>query len=877
MLSSLPSFAPFFLALRNMRTRLGRTFLTLMGIVLGVAVILAINITNQSTLDSLRQVFDRATGSASLVVLPPDGEPSLDDAALARMSGVDGVLAAAPLVRAQTLLASEASSWELEFSVNGIAAGTILILQGIDPELDPQVRVYELTAGELPAAGRYEAALPQKYADEKGLKLGGDLVLLTSDSAGVASGVVRLEITALLADEGVALLNDGVVAFAPLSVVQSAYDRAGALDEIALRLDPAIAEDPRALEAFKEKLAERLGRFGRVEYPAARGQLVTQMLATYQLGLTFFSIIAIFVGAFLIYNTFSMTVVQRTRELGMLRAIGMTRWQILRLVLAEAVLLALLGSFIGLFGGIFMARGLMSLITGTLVTGGSDVLNIPLAGLLQSVVVGIGVTLGAALIPAISAARISPLEALRARGRANERVSPWVWGSGLALLFAGWFALYQLQWRYEVVFTAGSVSILVMLLGATLTVTLAVSGLERLTRPLAAALYGKEGELGSANINRSVGRTTLTVASLMIALTMIIGIGSTAYSFKQDMTAWIDTALGGDLYVNSAVLMRETFARQLASVPGVEALTPSNYMLVRVASASMINADTTSDSLTAHAIEPQTYRQVAGVEFGAGQGDLEANWARLAQGGAVFIATSVADRYHLKQGDSLTLLTARGEHSFYIAAEVVEFSSQGNTITITYADLHRWFNAQGVDQFIVKVAPTHPVEDVAAEIERRYGDRRHVSVQTTEAFKQDVRALSDQSFQLFDVLNIIGVIIGALGVVNTLTMNVMERQKEIGSLRSLGMTRRQVLRMVLAEALGLGVMGGLYGLVFGFVIANVLILGMNLMIGYDLAYLFTARPFLLGIFIALLVSQGAALLPARRAAAVNVVEAIKHE
>jgi len=127
------------------------------------------------------------------------------------------------------------------------------------------------------------------------------------------------------------------------------------------------------------------------------------------------------------------------------------------------------------------------------------------------------------------------------------------------------------------------------------------------------------------------------------------------------------------------------------------------------------------------------------------------------------------------------------------------------------------------------------------------------------------------------VLNLIGVIIGALGVINTLTMNVIERTREIGGLRSLGMTRSQALRMVLSEALALGMMGGIYGMLVGYVIANVTIMGTNLMIGYDLIYRFTINPYLTGALIALGVVQLAAIYPARRAARVNIVEAIKHE
>jgi putative ABC transport system permease protein len=323
--------------------------------------------------------------------------------------------------------------------------------------------------------------------------------------------------------------------------------------------------------------------------------------------------------------------------------------------------------------------------------------------------------------------------------------------------------------------------------------------------------------------------------------------------------------------------MRASFGRQLAGVPGVEAVTPTRVLPVRIAPASLTLVEETGDNLIFNAIDPHSYRQVGDIEFAANQGDPQQNWARLEQGRAVFISNTMADRYHLQQGDTLSLLTARGAQPFTVAAEVMDFTGQGRVIYGTYTDLQRWFAEEGVDRFTIKVSAGVPVATVSDEIEARYKDRRHVSVQTTEAFKGSILDLVNQAFRLFDVLNLIGVIIGVIGVINTLTMNVLERQQEIGGLRSLGMIRSQVLRMVLAEALALGVMGGVYGLVFGYVLANVMILGLNLMVGYDLSYLFTPRPYLLGVLIALVVVQFAALSPARRAARVNIVEAIKHE
>ncbi len=871
LLRTFPFLVPFTLALRNMSTRRWRTLLTATGIILGVAVVLAIQITNESTLDSIRQVFDRAAGKANLLVVPGSQvQQGMEDYLLDEARASSDVEIAAPSVRVNTVLMREASSFQLNFSITGLASGSMLQLFGVDPALDPDVRVYEIAAGRMPETDRYEVILPQKYAGDQGLEIGDDLVILSSQ------GSARLEIVGLLAEDGVALLNDGVVAFAPLEVVQDLFERQGRLDEIALKVNSAAGSSPRLLEAIKNSVAESLGSEAQVIYPAARGQLVPQMLSTYQQGLSFFSLIAVFVGAFLIYNTFSMTVVERTREIGMLRAIGMGRFQVIRLVLAEAGMLSIAGSLLGLGVGLVMARGLMALM-GAVVSGEQNILTIPAIGVVQSLLVGVGVTFAAALLPAVKAARISPLEALRVRVHSGDKVHSWVWISGLALIFLGWMAIYLLRWREEILFFVGTSAVLAILLGATLTVPLIVAALEGFTRPVANFIYNNEGSIGSSNVRRSVGRTTLTVASLMVALTMVIGIGSLAYSFEQDINAWIDTALGGDLYVRAPIPMRESFGRQLANVPGVAAVTPARYVTVRLSSSAHPGDLAREEPLFFNAIDPETYRQVGDIEFASGQGDPEENWTSLANGDGVFISTTVADRYHLRRGDRLVVLTHRGEHAFTVIAEIVDFTGQGGVVMGTYDDLHRWFADRGVDRYTIKIAPGHTVEQVAGEVEARFGDQRHVNTQTTEVFKGKIRALMVQSFRLFDVLNLIGVVIGALGVINTLTMNVLERQREIGGLRSLGMTRGQVLRMILAESLAMGVIGGVYGLGFGYVIAHILIKGMNLMNGYELVYLFTASPFLIGILIAIFVSQVAALYPARGAASVNIVEAIKHE
>jgi len=440
-----------------------------------------------------------------------------------------------------------------------------------------------------------------------------------------------------------------------------------------------------------------------------------------------------------------------------------------------------------------------------------------------------------------------------------------------------WAALYRLAWRPEVAYAVGSTAILLLMLGATLLVPAVVGAAERVARPLARGLFGPEGVLGSGNVRRATGRTALTVAALLVGIAMILANSAMATAFTSDITGWVETALGGDLYVRAPLPMREQFGRQLAALPGVGALTKIRYFTVRVAPAAMPPGSDIDDDLIFAAIDPASYRAVGDIEFAAGQGDPEAAWAQFAQGGALFVSTVVADRFGVQPGGTLRLVTRRGEHDFYIAALAVDFTGQGFIVSGLWDDMQRWFGHSGVDRFTIGLAPGYTAAQVRQTIEDRYKASRNISVETTEEFTRKILDVSDQSFRLFDVLSLIGLVVAALGVINTLMMNVLERQREIGSLRSLGLTRWQTTKMVLAEAATLGVIGGVFGLGFGYALSQVFVSALNGLTGYDLAYVFEAWPFAAGAAVALIVSQIAALYPAWKAAGVNIVEAVKHE
>lgn len=869
-MNSLFSFIRF--AFRNMWSRKSRTVLTITGIALGVAVVLAIAITNESTLASIRRIFDEASGRADLVITSNSaaGEP-FDGSTLVRVGKMLGVRQAVPSVSQKTLLAADADQWELAFSVTGASSANDLLVFGVDPALDRDVRDYDLAAGDfLPEdEDAYVALLVQDYAQEQGLSVGDDLNILASDK------VEAFRIVGLIREAGPGVQNNGAVAIVPIGAAQAVFNLGSDLSQIDVVVEASIAESPPRLEELKSKLAESLGRGYQALYPAARGAVASKMLASYQLGLSFFSAMALFVGAFLIYNTFTMTVVERTREIGMLRTLGMTRLQVTLLVLAEATLLGGIGSAAGAGFGLLLSRGLMRSM-GAVTATQINQITVPVEGLLTSLLVGLGVTLASASLPAWRARDISPLEALRVTAKPQSMpLGRYGWLVGIGLIATAYLALYRIPFRPEVQYPVGATSIFILLLGATLAVPITIGGFERLLRPVLSAVYQGEGRLGASNIQRAKGRTALTVAALMVGIAMIIGIQALTTSFEVDISNWVQTAIGGDLYVRSPIPMRAEFGQRLQSDPAVTAVSPVTFHLVRRVSPT--GNPEKADTLLFVAIDPETYSQVASFVFEDPRASLPAALAELTAGNALLISTALADRYGLMAGDSLRLETRRGEHDFRVAGVVVDFTSQGYVVNGTRDDLARYFGEGTADQFIVGLKPGTDPQAEAKRLEERYGGSRHIVVETATDFRAKVNDLTAQAFALFDVLGLIGVIIAALGVVNTLMMNVFERQREIGGLRSLGMTRIQVARMVLAESGAMGAVGGLFGTVFGFFLAQVFLLGLEVIAGYTVNYNLPPMALVASLLIALLVSQGAALYPAWRAATVRIIEAIQHE
>jgi putative ABC transport system permease protein len=582
--------------------------------------------------------------------------------------------------------------------------------------------------------------------------------------------------------------------------------------------------------------------------------------------------IALFVGAFLIYNAFSMTVVERTREFGLLRAIGITRGQVIAQVLVEGLLLGIIGALMGAGLGLLMSRGLIQIM--------SVMLDIPLdAGAMQldviisSMTIGLVITLLSAVLPAVQAGRISPLEALRLRGQSN---TGWLirfgFPIGLALALLSTGLLVWNPFPYDVQFRLGSMAVFTLFIGAMLLIPSTTGYWEVIARKPFQLLYGSGGQVGARNLQRAHLRTMLTTAALMVGVSMIVVIQGMTTSFSSDLKSWMDAYIGGDLYVNSSVPLKREMKDRFEAVNGVLAAAPIRYVEV-----TWQRAPGVEEKINFMAVIPSSYTTVTRFVYDDPETDGQKAVQELNQSGSIFVSSVIAEKYAVKEGDILWLRTRIGLKSFRVAATVMDFYNQGMVVTGNWSDMRHFFRVDDASTILIKVRPDSSVSRVMDQIDSLYGKRYQLSLESNASLKERAFGLMGQAFRMFDVLGIIAVMVAALGVVNTVTMSVIERTREIGMLRSIGMTRWQVVMMVLAEAGLLGIIGGILGLGFGVLLTKIFLESMKAMSGYSLALVIPTHTIYTAIVVALAVSQLAALLPAIRAARTPVLEAIHYE
>lgn len=840
------------IAWRALLARPLRTALAVVGVALGVAVVTATIITGSSSQQALRAATADLLGNAD-VRLRAFADAGFQPRTLQALRALPEIATAAPVSERRLLVSTVPGEEEQVFS---------LLVVGIDPEADARLREPRVVEGvPLSADSATDAVVPASWAARHGLELGDGLLL-----GGRREGMPALRIVGLLPDTGIAALEGGDV----LVMLRSTLDDAFEIPAPIRAIDLDLAVEPEAEAAAIDRVTATLAEPFVVETPDDAAERLASAQTSF-IGVAFlFGLVALVVGAFLVGNTLAMMVGERTRELGLLRAAGTTSRQVLGIVLRQALAIGVAGSLGGLLVGVLLAGAMVGFLSSTravLVSG----LPLPLLGLLLAFVVGLLVTLAGALVPAMRAARLSPLDALRSSHRPDrgltERLRPVILGE-LAVVAIGVLA---------VVVAGVEAPILPLLIALGLLIGGAVAAafvLEPLGRVIGRPFewfFGAQGMLGRANLGRDRARTGLTIGAMMIALAAVVALGTVAESARAGTERWVDSILpGGNAIRTGLPLDTETFRPTFEATAGLQAASP-------VLELPAVRA--TDDGVVETAIagiDPNVFQDHGAlIVEGAARADA---FASLREGGAVLVPRSLAEREGIEVGDVMRLGTPGADATDFTVAGLVEYSLPARTadgaLIVSAADARDRFGATQASLWVMIPQPDVPASAFVSAVRETAAGLAAQPLTARDLAGELSRSL-ETLIGLFDVLALIAVVIGALGIVNTLGIGISERVREIAILRSHGMTVGQVQAMVVTEAAIMGAIAGVLAIVTGLIVAATLINGgasAELAAGMRLPWGLLIAVVLVGTGVAAL----AGLYPARVAASLPIVRNLKH-
>lgn len=831
-----------------------RSATTTLGIALGVAVVIAIQLTNAGSLAGFQTALETVSGRTSLEIV--SGGLGIDETVLPDLAWLRAYGEVAPVLQGDVVT-----------KTSGRPAETLRVL-GVDILRDRPFREYQLLewAGGTGEPGPQEflnllidpasAILTAKFAHPRGLAVGSPLEVMVGDRR------VPLTVRGLLRDEGPARVLDGHFILMDLAAAQQTLDRYGRLDRIELRLSDGI--DVTTTEAA---IAGRMPPGLTVQRPGQRGRQAEQMLAAFHLNLTALSYVALIVGLFLVYNTVSVAVLSRRDEIGTLRALGVSRPRIRRLFVAEAGLLALAGSGIGLVVGRVLADAAVSLTSTTVSTLYIATAAAPpalgLKYLAMAFATGVPLSLVAALVPAQEATRVPPTAAMRGADRTAVRsrfpARSIVPAIGLLALGA-WLATLDAVGGLPLFGYASAVAII---FGASLLVPAILFGSARAIEQPVRRLLRVEDWLAVSNLSASVPRLSISVAALAVSLSMMVAIAVMIGSFRETVVYWVEQTLQADLFVSPGA----------RSQPGTDdTLSPD---VVRLIAESQDVA-----AVDRFRVTDLPYGDT-GVRVGGGEFDVllthgsllfkAPSDARAAMRQAIGTDGVVASeaftlKHRIGAGQDVVLPTARGPVSFRIAAVYYDYSNDRGVLMMDRATFERHFGDRSSSGMTVYLKDGVDADAARERLLAAIGDTHHVFINTNQTLRREVLRIFDSTFTITYALELVAIVVAILGVSGTLGTLILEREREIAILRLVGTGRREIRRMVVGEAVCIGAISQGIGLVVGLVLSLVLIYVINVQsFGWTIQFHLPTM-FLVQSSIAMVVATAlAGLYPARRA------------
>jgi putative ABC transport system permease protein len=821
------------LILRPLRQEPVRTGLTWLAVALGVAVVLAMDLAGDAAAGSFRASMETLAGDADYEVTAAGGVPE----------GAVTALAAAPYpLRITTRLEDYA-----------VLAGTgaVVPLIGVD-----------FVASALEAEGGQDAFREPDavlVSRDLGLRPGAKVRLIVQDEP--REFVVR------------GLLAEGVSRTVVMDIAeaQRLLRRTGVVDRILIKVPGQQAADwaarLRALLPGSVQVAE----FG------ARTEENRKMLAAFRWNLRVLSYIALVVGAFLIYNTVSVSVVRRRAEIGVLRALGATRGGVLAAFLGEAAFFGVAGGLVGLLLGRLLAEGAVGLVAQTVealyVSSRPGAIALTPESALLALGIGVAVALASAFAPAREAARVTPLEAM-ARGRVEDlaRVHQrrdLMLGLVLATMAAGAAQLGPVNGKP----LFGYLAALLLIAAGALCVPMLVTALTGASARALRALFGVEALLAARSLAASLRRSSVLIGALATAVAMLTSVGIMVGSFRETVLQWMDAQLQADLYLRPAGMasadrhptLAAAAADAIERLPGVAAVDRFRAYAIRYRGLPA----------TLGAGDIGVMRRYSKTRFLAGE--REAAYDALRAGGACVVSEPFANKHGVKVGDTLTLALGGADRAFRVAGIYADYANERGYVILDRATLLRYLPDPDPSNLAVYLEPGTDLETMRARVEQALGGRG-VLVFSNRTLRTEAIRIFDRTFAITYALEAVAIVVAVFGIAGALLALVIDRRRELGLLRFLGAAAGQIRRLILFEAGLIGLLANAAGLVLGAALSLILVFVINRQsFGWTIQFHWPVAALVGGLTIVYAATVFAGLYPARVAVGLNPIEVVHEE
>jgi putative ABC transport system permease protein len=805
--------------LRYLPRRLSLSLLQLMGVACGVAAVVGMTLSAQTALRSFTKAVEFLRGKATHSIQRPVGP--MEESLLVKLGGDPAVEWFSPVIDRRLSLIN----------------GEVVHVLGIDPLLDRSIRP-ELSKIEFSEGGSDNAEnLLSFLIDEKAVlvdhSLKAELGIPSREVINTAKGPLRVKGSFPNPSGEPLIIMD-------IGHAQKFYNLEGHVDRVDLILSDETG------------FISRWGKGFLVQSARQRRETFSGMLQAFRLNLEALSLLALFVGVFLIYNTAMFTVVSRRRDTGILRSLGANRMEILGAFLSEILILGIIGGALGGVIGFFMTRFLTGLI-------GSSISNLyfflrpaPVAWsswiLITGVVLGCSASVFGGAVPLLELIRTDPVKALSGRvaSRESTRKAQKAALAGLFALFIS-LGLFLLPGTHIYVGFAG---VFGFVLGVSLLTGVVLVYLHPFIKKILRILGRLPGKVAAGNIRQNLGRTGVAIAAFMISLSMSIGLGSMIGSFRASLVWWMDTQIRGDLYIGKILEAEvpEEFYEEIRKIEGLGGVHP--YRNVQT-----VYRNT---SINVSAIDASVLEKYA--RFGWLKGGNE-NWERVKRGG-VIISESFSRRFGVTSGEVITLEGIQGPVEFKVGAVFYDYTTEHGLVMMDRSTFIKTFGDRTLNNIGIFIDPDNPDRSRLLQEVRKRGEARGLPVLTGSQLHENILEVFDTTFAITRSMRAIAIVVAFFGIAGALLTLFIERSREFGIYRALGFSTRQVATMTLMEGLGMGIVSFFLSMGVGTILAILLIKVINIRsFNWTIFYYPALQPYLLTGVTAILASIGAAAYP----------------